>query len=246
MRQDKRSGFTLVELLIVVAIIATISAIAIPKLSGARLSANESSAMATLRTIATAEAQTLASSMIDSNGDGCGEYAYFAEMAGLKPARISAGGSPAAGIVGIDELRPSALISGMGNVNGGCVQRSGYYFQLWLPGATVGGAIPPIPEDPTGGKAGAPFPDAGSCSGVWCAYAWPVLAGRSGNSVFFMNQTGQMLQMFNRGAVKYTGLAGGPTGDAVFAVANDIGSGLGINGVASVDGNNWIPSKYSN
>jgi type IV pilus assembly protein PilA len=50
-----KKGFSLLELLIVVAIILIIAAIAIPNLLQARISANESSAAASLRTLTSAE-----------------------------------------------------------------------------------------------------------------------------------------------------------------------------------------------
>jgi prepilin-type N-terminal cleavage/methylation domain-containing protein len=55
MKINKTKGFSLIELLIVVAIILIIAAIAIPNLLRSRMAANEASAVGSLRTINTAE-----------------------------------------------------------------------------------------------------------------------------------------------------------------------------------------------
>jgi type IV pilus assembly protein PilA len=53
--RKRQAGFSLIELLIVVAIILIIAAIAIPSFLSSRMSANEASAVAGVRSIATAE-----------------------------------------------------------------------------------------------------------------------------------------------------------------------------------------------
>jgi len=243
----KNAGFTLIELMIVVAIIAIIASVAIPKLMSARLAANESAAISTLRSIASAQAQIQSSSAIDSDADGGGEYGYFGELSGADPMRVSAAGVPAAGAIGVDELNPSVLSAAFGNVQAdaggaGVVTRSGYVFAMYLPGATPGGggATQFVAELGTGGANGAALPNANNCEILWACYAWPIDAGRSGNRAFFINQEGDLLQFQNRNGA-YTNLNNAatiPTPQAVYS-ANDMSSNLGINGVASQDTFLW-------
>ena len=76
----KAHGFTLIELMIVVAIIAIIAAIAIPNLLRSRMSANEAGAAGATRTISTAEAG-YQSACLTTNDNGIGQYATLNELA---------------------------------------------------------------------------------------------------------------------------------------------------------------------
>ena len=229
--------------MIVIAIIAVVAGVAIPQLQRARLTANESSAAATLRAIAQAQAAIAPSVAIDTDADGVGEPAYLAELAGTAPARQSFAGSPMPGGPG-DELDPTILQAALGQVNNGVATHSGYIFQIWLPGATAGGLVPGIPEDNGGGKAGAPFPDADNSETVWCAYAWPMRRNATGTPVFFISSEGQLLMTANRGpGVTYSGVGGGPPFDAPLSIPGDMSSPFAIGGILGNDGNLWVPLR---
>jgi prepilin-type N-terminal cleavage/methylation domain-containing protein len=193
MRRNE-AGFTLIELMIVVAIIAIIAAIAIPNLLSARLNANETAAIATLRNISSAQAQFQASSHADVDNDGTGEFGVFGELAAGTCGVRSTGTS----------ITPSVLSGAFRTVNGeGEVSRSGYIFQMYLPAAAADGTAEPEAAD--GGVAAADV-DADLSETTWCCYAWPANYNNSGNRTFFVNQTGDVTSTLN---ALYTG-----TGDA--------------------------------
>ncbi len=120
-RQVKDTGFVLIELMLVIAIIAIIAAIAIPNLLRARASANESSAISSLRTLVYSQA-----------------FFYHSDIEGTDPNDYA---------TSLEELEESGLIDSVL----GSGEKSGYLFTLttsenrqsWeakgVPGTATGG-----------------------------------------------------------------------------------------------------------
>jgi len=106
----KERGFSLIELLIVVAIILIIAAIAIPNLLRARMAANESSAVASIRTINSAEVT----------------YNSTYPTVGFATALTNLGGPVAAACTASSTT--ACLIDGVLSSNGGGNGKSGYNF----------------------------------------------------------------------------------------------------------------------
>ncbi|MGC1787040.1 MAG: prepilin-type N-terminal cleavage/methylation domain-containing protein [Terriglobales bacterium] len=136
----KAKGFSLIELLIVVAIILIIAAIAIPNLLRARIAANESSAVASLRTLNTAQIS------YDSSYPTVG---FATTLASLSGTSCAPPGSTAACYI------DSTLASGT---------KSGYTFQLvgttGTPNATYQFIASPLNANQTGVRYFCSFADA--------------------------------------------------------------------------------------
>ena len=214
------AGFTLIELMIVAAIVSVVAGIAVPNLVSSRAIANERSVLAAMRTIVTAQVQCQSSGVVDVDRDGRGEALGLAELGGLRPLRD-----------GALALQPPALPASLASVDGaGHALARGYVMALFLPDA-AGTGLPAIPASD-----GAVDPDLAELA--WSCLAWPMTRGRTGQATFFVNQVGEILVARD---APYDGVATvPPAGAALAGVAPTaiVGGALAADTVGA-DGNLW-------
>jgi len=224
MRTHSTRGFSLIELLIVIAVIATLSAMILPNFLSSRAAANETAVISTLKTISTAQANFKERVIVDRDLDGEGEFGYLAELAGSLPPRGRA-----------EPIEPIILSRSFGLVENRSADRTGYLFQLSLPQRD--GA--PAPEAPAGGEDPAIPSDAESAEAVWVCYAWPKVIGSTGSRAFVINQAGDVLQTSNDAETqRYSGDDNVPPPDAAFTREDRITSRLAVN-ANGTDGGFW-------
>ncbi len=213
MNDTSRGGFTLIEGLIVVTVVATLSAMILPNLLSSRSSANETAVLSTLKTISTAQNTFKTRVLVDRDFDGEGEFGYLAELSGAVTPRG-----------GVDPIKPIILSQSFQIIENRNANKSGYLFQLSLPQDDGSAA----PEALLGGEDPTTPSDSESSEAVWVCYAWPKVRGSTGTRTFVINQAGDILQSSND-VTEYDGDDNPPNPDAAFTVPDRITSRIAVN-----------------
>ncbi|MEK7487581.1 MAG: hypothetical protein AABZ60_24895, partial [Planctomycetota bacterium] len=210
-----RKKFSIVELMIVVAVIAIIISIATAAVLRSRVYANETSTIASLRSTITSQATMLQSVIKDRDSDGRGEFGFYTELGGVLSIPTQGGtGNP------IDPALISSALGITSRIGSGIATHSGYHFQIYLPAGN--GTGPAIEEL---GVVVPPIASAGEIDAQeirWAVYAWPASVGISGNKSFFASYKLEILFTSNFDTATDTyvyGGAGKPESGDIYNVA---------------------------
>ncbi|MEW6358035.1 MAG: prepilin-type N-terminal cleavage/methylation domain-containing protein [Planctomycetota bacterium] len=196
---DSRRGFTLVELMIVVAVIVTIAAIAIPNLLRSRMAANETATIGTLRTLATEQALFVKQAEVDQDSDGVGEYGWLCEMAGEVCVRNIAGTPNPTPLYTVYITQNLATGGATGTGYG---EKSGYMYRMYLPIVSPTGVAADGGDDRnTDGTPttwGTPLDPMAVRDVInmqennFVCQAWPVVLGNTGQRCFVVTPVGEV------------------------------------------------------
>jgi hypothetical protein len=165
---------------------------------------------------------------MDEDLDGRGEYGSIGELSGLvNLVRNGVGvGAP------LNPPQLPVVFQAIGVTGHAAV--SGYMYVVYLPDS----AIPPTGNSDVAMGGPSPNVDPNHCETLWCAYAWPIVLGQTGNRAFFVNQAGVVHQT-PMNCMPYGGVAAVPQHSAAYTA-----SGMTApvaSWMPGCDGNDWSP-----
>ena len=186
-------------------VVGVLAFVAMPRPYHTGSGGNETSAIATLYNIRSAQEQFRERGLADADGDAQGEFGLFGELAGECFVR------------GTKKHLDPPVLSGAFRVvdENGAIRRSGYRFRIFLPGKDGAhvteraqprrSVVASLPADePTGcprcttrrvarAEVAVTGPiDTDSAEQRWYCYAWPIDAGRTGTRSFYIDQDGDL------------------------------------------------------
>lgn len=161
-----KNEVTLVQIMIVISVIAVISIVALPNVFNARLTANETAAIRTLKYIYLSQDSFREELEENADNDDSGEFGSFGKLSGAVP---TSKGSPADPPY-LDERFKITDPNGV-------VESKGYRFRLFLPDKArkIEERVMNVVDER---------------EGFYCVFAWPTIPGETGARVFFINQVG--------------------------------------------------------
>ena len=202
------AGLTLPELILLVALCVIVTALAIPGLRWARLSAHERAAENHLLSMAAAEAAWKSEARVDQDADTVGEYGLIGELSGELVPRSGEKKPP-------PFLAPLFATGGSAGTDG-CAIVEGYVYRIYLVAAVAeSGQITAGDDKTLGGAnsaAGKTLSDVDAIkqqAEKFIVYAWPERVGSTGSLAYAISESGRLLAT---NMVKKTYSSRGPIG----------------------------------
>ncbi|MDP7033024.1 MAG: type II secretion system protein [Planctomycetota bacterium] len=174
-----RTAFTLIEFLIVFAVISLLAALAVPSLVRAQRMANESATQSLLHELVQAQESFRVAVVVDQDEDGIGEYGFLPELTGLVSGRTDGA---------FDGPRPDPpfLPQPLGVTDAwGHSSRGGFKLMVYLP--TPEKPLAYSPQLRGGNRNHAELQEQ-----FWVAYAWPAATEPDGLRRFAVGPRGHI------------------------------------------------------